>query len=138
MSKIYKIKVFYDVWLRKFSKQLALENLSLIGHFSSRFARENFNQVIKFRRVQTISQLPRYKKQVHVQLPDKDMRRGHIPLLPSTRPSILHITRVQTKGTPQRLLHDLPLCKSQRTLRGQPMPPRKLRSVPTVAERRGT
>ncbi len=47
MSKIYKIKVFYDVWLRKFSKQLALENLSLIGHFSSRFARENFNQEIK-------------------------------------------------------------------------------------------
>jgi hypothetical protein len=66
------------------------------------------------------------------------MRRGHIPLLPSTRPSILHITRVQTKGTPQRLLHDLSLCKSQRILRGQPMPPRKLRSVPTVAERRGT
>lgn len=35
------------MWSRKFSEQLALENLSLIGHFFSRFARENFNQEIK-------------------------------------------------------------------------------------------
>jgi hypothetical protein len=42
------------------------------------------------------------------------------------------------EGTPQRLLHDPPLRKSQRILRRQPVPPRKLRSVPTVAECRGT
>ena len=56
----------------------------------------------KFRRVQTIPQLPRHKKQVHVQLPNQDMRRRLILVLPSTGTPILHNTRNQAAGTTTR------------------------------------
>ncbi len=89
------------------------------------------------RRVHTVPGIPRYPQQVHLCLPNQDVQRGHLPVLPRQGAKLLQEPWIQTPHTAQRLLHNIPLDQGNRVLRIQRLHTSELGTLPTVAELRG-
>jgi hypothetical protein len=97
------------------------------------------NQPRQSRRVHIVPGIPRHPQQVHLRLPNQDVQRRHLPVLPRQGAQLLQEPRIQTPHTAQRLLHNISLNQGDRVLRIQRLhTSSELGTIPTVADLRGT